>query len=143
MENNLVAKAGIYLEAPVTRVWEALTHPDQVKEYFFGTQLISDWKAGSSLIWRGEWEGKIYEDKGIILDIENNKRLRYTYFSSMSDLEDIPENYNTITYDLLPSGSGTTLEVTQENVRSEEVKEHSEQNWSVVLEGLKKYLAGN
>src|SRR4051812_9473220 len=99
---ELTMKTSISIQAPPTRVWEALTDPEQIKQYFFGTEAISDWKVGSPLIFKGIWEGKEYVDKGIILELEQNKKLKYNYWSSFSGTEDIPENYAHITYELSP-----------------------------------------
>ncbi len=100
MKNKLVASAEIEINTPVSKVWDALTNPDKIKKYFFGTNAISDWKVGDPLEFKGEWEGKEYHDKGIILKSEKNKLFQYTYLSSMSGKEDIPENYATVTYEL-------------------------------------------
>lgn len=140
MSKNLIANATVKIKASKEEVWDALTNPDKIKQYFFGTNAISDWKQGSSLKFTGEWEGKKYEDKGTILDTQPGKLFRYTYWSSMGKLEDKPENYATVTYELVPAGNETILNVTQDNVASQEGKEHSEQNWNYVLGELKKFV---
>src|SRR3954452_17529715 len=132
MSNALIVNATVIINASKEKVWDALTNPDKIKQYFFGTNAVSDWKKGSSLKFTGEWEGKKYEDKGTILDTEPGKLFRYTYWSSMGKLEDKPENYATVTYELVPSSSETVLTVTQDHVSSQEAKEHSEQNWNYV-----------
>jgi uncharacterized protein YndB with AHSA1/START domain len=142
MSKKLTAKASISIKAGADEVWDALTNPDKIKQYFFGTNAISDWKKGSSLKFTGEWEGKKYEDKGTILDSEPGKLFRYTYWSSMGKLEDKPENYATVTYELVPAGNETTLSVTQDNVETEESREHSESNWQWILTELKKFVEG-
>ena len=124
-------------------VWEALTKPELIKKYFFGTTVVSDWKVGNSIKFTGEWEGKTYEDKGTILAYEVAKLLTYTYWSSMSGKEDTPENYQTISFHLSGTGDKTTLTITQDGIPSEKEKEHSEKNWQSVLEGLKKLVETN
>jgi uncharacterized protein YndB with AHSA1/START domain len=140
MSANLIAKASTNISAPASRVWDALTNPDIIKQYFFGTQAVSDWKEGSSLEFKGEWDGKKYVDKGVILKSEPEKLFQYTYLSSFSNLPDLPENYANITYELLEDDGETTLTVKQENVANEEVRKHSEQNWENVLKALKDLL---
>ncbi|MEO6489681.1 MAG: SRPBCC family protein, partial [Ferruginibacter sp.] len=130
----------IHINAPVSQVWEALTTPEIIKQYFFGTDTITDWKVGNPIRFTGEWEGKKYEDKGTILINDPETQLSFDYWSSMSGTEDIPENYLTITYDLVNTGNGTDLSVTQENIPDQTSKEHSAQNWKKVLEGLKNLL---
>ncbi len=140
MKNDLTGKVSININAPAARVWEALTTPSIIKQYFFGTDTISDWKVGSPIVFRGEWEGKHYEDKGHIIEKIPGKMLRYSYWSSMSGTEDKPENYVTITYDLAEKKDKTLLTVTQENIPDEKTKNHSEENWNKVFGDLKKLL---
>ena len=140
MKNNITGKTSIYIDAPATKVWEALTTPSIIKQYFFGTNAISDWKVGSPIKFTGEWEGKHYEDKGSILEIIPNKLFRYSYWSSMSGIEDKPENYVPVTYELDEKDRGVLLTVTQENIPDEKMKEHSLENWNKVLRELKQLL---
>ena len=140
MKTNITGSVSIDINAPATKVWEALTTPSIIKQYFFGTNAISDWKKGSSLIFKGEWEGTQYEDKGVILDKVEHKLFRYSYWSSMSGIEDKADNYVTVTYLLKEKDGHTTLSVTQENIKDEKTKEHSESNWKKVLQDLKQLL---
>ncbi|MCW3117893.1 MAG: hypothetical protein JWM28_1975 [Chitinophagaceae bacterium] len=140
MKNNLTGKAAININAPAVKVWEALTTPSIIKQYFFGTTAISDWKVGSPIIFKGEWEGKTYEDRGSIIEMIPKKLFRYSYWSSMSGMEDKPENYVTITYKLSEKDNRTLLTVTQENIPDEKLKEHSEQNWNKVLGDLRQLI---
>jgi uncharacterized protein YndB with AHSA1/START domain len=137
METALIAKIELQVNAPVSTVWDGLTNPDKIKKYLFGTEAVSDWKKGSTLIFRGEWEGKQYEDRGTIKEIIPNKILHYTYWSSMSGSEDKPENYANIIYEVEPSGSGTKLTITQDNIPNEERKEKAENDWNFVLKTMK------
>src|SRR6187399_1192874 len=95
-----VAKAQAIINANTAKVWNALTNPEMIKKYMFGATVISDWKEGSKIIWKGEWEGKSYEDKGKILRFEPEKSLQYSHFSPLSGLHDNPENYHIVTIDL-------------------------------------------
>ena len=140
MKSNITGKADIVINVPPSKVWEALTTPSIIKQYFFGTDAISDWKVGSPLIFKGEWQGKHYEDKGTILEVISQKLFKYSYWSSMSGTEDKPENYVNVTYELLENNNATTLTITQENIPDEKTKEHSEENWRKVIGDLKKLL---
>jgi uncharacterized protein YndB with AHSA1/START domain len=137
---NLSLNTSIEINAPAAKVWEALTNPAIVKQYFFGTNVITDWKKGSPIIWEGEWDGKTYRDKGEILDIDPGKFVKYSYWSTMSGTEDIPENYADITYTLTEKDGVTTLNITQGNIKSEESKNHSEQNWQSVFGKMKEMV---
>jgi uncharacterized protein YndB with AHSA1/START domain len=140
MKNNLTAKAETSVNAPVSKVWNALVDPAIIKKYMFGTTVISRWTRGSSIKWEGEWNGKSYEDKGEILEFEPEKKLSYTHFSPLAGQPDIPENYHTVTIQLVPKDGLTFVSLTQDKNKTEEEKEHSQKNWTMMLEGLKKLL---
>jgi len=140
MKHHITGKASITIDAPASAVWEALTNPQIIKQYFFGTNASSDWNVGSPITFSGEWEGKSYQDKGTILAKKPNKLFRYTYWSSMSGIEDLPENYVTITYELIEKKNKTTVTITQEHIPDQKMKEHSEGNWKKVLASLKQLL---
>src|ERR1041385_2758502 len=123
------AKQVITIAAPRSTVWEALTKPELVKKYFFGTTVESTYKKGSPIRFMGEWEGKKYEDKGKILEIEKDKLLKYSYFSSWAGKPDVPENYHNVTYTLTDIPGGTEYVVEQEGLETEEAAEHTEKNW--------------
>lgn len=136
MKSNLTAQVSIDFNAPKPRVWKALTDPTEVKQYFFGTRLITDWNVGSPIRFGGEWEGKAYEDKGTVLKFESESMLQYDYWSSMSGKEDKPENYQTITYRVTEKDGITNVQIIQDGV-TEEGREHTEQNWKMVFEGMR------
>ena len=142
MNEAFVAKANIAINAPASRVWEALTKPDMIKQYLFGTKVTTDWKVGSSITYEGTWEGKAYKDKGTILQVEPEKLLVSTFWSALSGLPDAPENYQTVRYELSAENGGTRLTITQDNNPTQKDADHSAQNWNMVLEGMKKLLEG-
>jgi len=137
---TLTLKTTITFNEPIEKVWRGLTDPGLVKQYFFGTHLSSDFKKGSRINFSGEWDGHKYVDGGTILDIDQPRLLKYTYWSSMSGTEDKPENYNTLTYELDEKDGVTTFVITQDGVKSQEALEHSEHNWQSVFDGLKELL---
>lgn len=131
--SNLQLKTTIIINAPAAKVWQALTDAAIIKQYFFGTDQQSDWKKGSPITWTGEWEGKTYQDKGTILDITPGQFVKYSYWSSMGGTEDKPENYQNVSYDLKEKEGVTTFELTQDNIKDETAKQHSEQNWQAIF----------
>lgn len=135
-----IAEASIEIEAKRSRVWEALTKPELVKQYFFGVELVTDWHEGHPIIYKGEWDGRTFEEKGVVLRFIPEVLIVSTYRSSASILPDEPENYNVVTYKLEESKGKTKVTVTQENIESQESADHSKKNWEGVLEGLKKLL---
>lgn len=130
----------LHIKAPIQKVWEALTTPEIIKAYFFGTDAVSDWKVGSTLLFKGEWEGKSYVDKGTILQSNPPFLFEYDYLSSWSNKPDIPENYNTITYSLSEQDGGTQLSITQTNCEDEAQQKHSEQNWMMIMTAMKQLI---
>lgn len=134
------ASASLVINASPERVWEALTLPEQVKEYFFGTDLVTDWQIGQPIYFRGEWQGKKYEDKGTVLEFEKPLSLSYNYWSSMSGIADQSDLYQILRYTLEPEADATRVTITQSNVATQDSADHSAQNWQGVLEALKKFL---
>jgi uncharacterized protein YndB with AHSA1/START domain len=140
MSKNLSAKSSVKINASKTKVWDALVDPEAIKEFMFGTDVTTDWREGSPIVWKGEWEGKAYEDKGEILKFKPNERLQYSHFSPLSGQPDKPENYHTVTIELSDEGKQTRVSLTQDNNPTEEARAHSEKNWGMMLAGLKKFV---
>jgi uncharacterized protein YndB with AHSA1/START domain len=140
MPKKLVAQASTTVSATAQKVWNALVDPALVNQYMFGATVVSEWKKGSTIVWKGNWKGKPYEDKGVILDIAPQKRLQYTHFSPLTGQPDAPENYHTVTIELSPAGNGTRLVLSQDNNATEEERDHSAKNWDMMLAAIKKLV---
>ena len=140
MNQNLVAKAVVTINGKIADVWGALIDPAALKQYMFGSDIHSDWKPGSPITFKGEWQGRRYEDKGEVLEVKPREKLKYTHFSPLAGLPDKPENYHTITVELAGAGEQTRVTLSQDNNTTEEAREHSQKNWEMVLNGLKKYV---
>ena len=121
-------------------VWDAITTPELIKQWFFGVDTETDWQPGSSIVHRGEWQGRPYEDKGEILRIEPPTLLVHTHWSDVSGRPDRPEHYEEVTWSLSERNGSTDLTVSERNLASEEAKAMSEQSWRTVLENLKSLL---
>jgi len=142
MSTDRIAEASVTIDAPRERVFEALVNPKDIKEYMFGAEAVSDWEEGARVVWRGEWKGKRYEDKGVILELKPAQRLRYTHFSPLSGEPDVPESYHTVTVELTEEDDGTLLTLTQDNNATADARRHSEENWGRMLEDLKDHIEG-
>ncbi|EKR28592.1 hypothetical protein LEP1GSC087_4365 [Leptospira interrogans serovar Bataviae str. L1111] len=140
MNQNLIIKKNISIQTSISKVWNALIDPEVIKLYLFGTQAISDWKEGRSIIFTGVWNGKEYKDHGTILKLEKEKMFRYNYWSSFSGVANIPENYSILTFELKPEGNFTSLSLTQENFPNPAAYEHSDVGWNQALNILKENL---
>lgn len=121
-------------------MWRALTKPALVKQYFFGTNLETTWQIGTPIFFRGEWDGKAYEDRGTVLGFEPERALSYNYWSSFSGHEDKPELRQVIEFELSAEGNGVRLDVKQSNIETRERADHSTKNWEGVLGKLKQFV---
>ena len=137
MTKTYVASSTITIDAPRSRVWSAITDRAAIKEFMFGTEVVTDWRPGSAILWRGVWDGKDYEDKGVIVELESERRLVTTHFSPLSGQDDVPENYHTLTWSLEDGPDTTLLTLTQDNNATAEAAEHSKDMWDNVVKGVK------
>ena len=114
MKQPLFIKNSITIDAPVEKVWDALTNPEKTKQYMFGCETVSDWKTGSSLLWKGIHEGKeMIFVKGDIVEIKPPRFLKYTTIDPNSAIDDLSENYLAVTYELTAENGKTKFTVTQ------------------------------
>lgn len=133
--------AQVDVDASPSQVWHALTDPELIAQYFFGTHVETTWEPGSAITWSGEFNGHAYQDRGEILEVVPEQRLVVTHFSPMTGQEDAPENYHRISYRLEADGDVTRLSLEQDNtpVGSEE---DFRSNWQTMLDNLKQVVEG-
>lgn len=129
--------ASIHINAPADTVWDALTAPDKRKQWFFGVDTDTDWKVGSPIRHTGEWQGKPYEDKGVVKAFEPSRRLVHTHWSAMSGRPDKPENYETVSVALAEKKGGTDVTVSEENIADAKQAASSDEMWGQALAKLK------
>ena len=103
--------------APASKVWLALTVPDLVKQWQYGSDLLTTWEVGTPVIFRNEWNGRVFEQKGSVLEFLPESRLKYSLFFPRPGLRDIPEHRILMTYELTESEGATSLLVRQEDPR--------------------------
>ena len=140
MDKGLIARASVAIDAASAEVWNALVTPAAIKVYMFGANVDSEWREGSPIVWRGEWQGRPYEDKGVILQFKPGRTLKYSHFSPLSGLPEEPENYHTVTIELSDEGTQTRVSLSQDGNASEQAREHSEKNWGMMLAALKTFV---
>jgi uncharacterized protein YndB with AHSA1/START domain len=131
------ASASVVINSNLEKVWDAITNPVQVKKYFFGTDLDTTWEVGKPIYWRGNWNGRQYEDKGTVLSFRKPHYLEFDYFSALSGNDDSPENYQVISFELNEVDGGVDVKILQKNAPSQESADHSIENWEKVLIALK------
>lgn len=138
MDKNLIASSNINIQSTPEKVWDVLTNPVKIKEYLFGTEVITDWKIGSSIIFQGEYDGQQYKDKGNVIENKKNELLKYDYWSGFSGLEDNPENYSLVTYKIENlDDNSVNFTWHQQGFSSEEGKCHTEEGLKAMLEKIK------
>ncbi len=101
---------------------------------------MGNWQPGGAIVWRGIWEGKAYEDHGVILHLEPGRALQYSHFSPLAGLPDSPENYHRVTIELEDDGDQTRVSLAQDGNRNEEERAHSQENWRAMLVAMKELL---
>jgi uncharacterized protein YndB with AHSA1/START domain len=129
--------AEILVAAPPEAAWSCFMDPRKSAEFFFGISFESDLVVGHPITWRGEWQGKPFEDRGLILELREPRLFRYDYFSSMSGEPDLPENHYEVAYSFDPAPGGTRVAITQSKSKTREGAEHSEKNWNMMLAVIK------
>ncbi|MEO6165978.1 MAG: SRPBCC domain-containing protein [Chitinophagales bacterium] len=148
MESELFVKNTITIDAPAVKIWDALINPEQTKKYMFGCETVSNWEKGSELLWKGSYEGKeMIFVKGTIVDIDPGKFLAYTTIDPNSGIDDISENYLTVTYHLKEENGKTVLTVTQGDYSkvADSEKRYAEaynggEGWNPILVEIKKLV---
>lgn len=145
---KLIVQNSILIKADAGKVWDALVNPEQTKKYMFGCKTVSDWKIGSSLLWQGMYEGEeMVFVKGIILDIEPGRLLKYTVIDPNATMADISENYLNVTYQLKEQNGHTNLTIFQDGFedaadgekRYTDVQNNGE-GWNPILVEIKKLV---
>ncbi|MBO9582850.1 MAG: SRPBCC domain-containing protein [Flavobacterium sp.] len=127
----------IVLDAPTEKVWNALTQPELVKQWQYGSELLTTWKTGTEIRFRNEWEGQVFEQWGTVLEVIPNQKIKYSLFFPRPGLEDKPENYFIMSYVLSEENQKTKLEIIQEDNRPGAVQEEPQGEENPILQGLK------
>jgi uncharacterized protein YndB with AHSA1/START domain len=137
-----VVKKHIDIKAPAETVWDALTDPEKTKEYFFHCRVISTWKPGSSITFKGHmfWIIPI-EMNGEIKKVEPSKLLQYTLSNKGGK-----GGVSTVTDRLHFAKGVTTVEITDDVGQGEGAEKRykrSVKGWDKILKGLKELAEQN
>jgi len=145
MENRIELKTTI--KASADKVWDAITNPDKIEQYLFGSRVDTDWKPGSkSNFFIEQDEKQITIVKGEVIRNIPGKLLVHTLFPNDNKLNDTPENYIVITYELEDHGEETDLTITQKGYKYVEdgLQRYidTQKGWKVALPKLKEVAEG-
>lgn len=143
MNENFIATVDITINTPLVDVWKALTDPEKIKQYMFGAEVVTDWKEGSKIVWKGIWQGKEFEDRGKIVIFDPEKKLVVTHWSPMSGVPETSENHHIVTYELSFRNGMTHVVLTQDNNANEDEKRDAEMTWNMMLGNLKNLVENN
>lgn len=139
-------KKSIFIDKTPSKVWKYLTSPHLMKKWMgdpeMDIEVISDWKTGSPIVIK-TFHHVQFENKGTILQFEPESVFQYEYLSSMSNLEDLAENYTRITFRLVPEEKGTKLTVEAQNFPTVEIYKHLEFYWNGTVTLLKNCIEKN
>ncbi len=127
----------IDINASPLKVWEVLTNPAMIRQYFTGAETITNWKVGTEIVFIHWYEEKELRNKGVILQFLPNQVLSYTYWTAFSGTADKPENYTTITYTLEEGNGKTTLSLLQTNFKNGPWYEGLQTGWDMVVNKIK------
>lgn len=133
----------VKINAPLQKVWDILTKPEHVKQWQYGSELTTDWKPGSDIRFKTEWQGKIFEQWGKVLEVRQNESIKYSLFAPRPGLEDKPENYFEMNYLLTTDNGKTKLEIIQIDNRPGAVQEKPQGEENPILQGLKQLAEAN
>jgi uncharacterized protein YndB with AHSA1/START domain len=133
----------IIITASTEKVWDTITKPGLVKLWQYGSDLLTTWEIGSDIKFRTEWQDKVFEQWGKVLEVRPNKLVKYSLFAPRPDLEDKPENYFIMSYVLTDENGQTKLEIFQEDNRPNAVQEEPQGEENPVLMSLKQLAETN
>jgi len=138
LDNDLISSQSIIINASPEKVWETLTNPSLISQYLFGAQTITDWDAGSDILFKITFEGEEFIDKGIVVENIPNTTLKYKYWSGFCGLDDKPENYSIVSYNIEKIEiDKSKLKWTQKGFADEQSRTNSENSLVAILEQIK------
>src|ERR1700712_4898915 len=135
--STFIVNKSIRLNARPAEVWDALTNPEKTKKYFFHCRVLSDWKPGSPITFKGRiFLIKKIEMQGQILAVDRGRLLKY----SLNNESDGKQSSSVVT-DTLVEEDGQTLLTISDDVGdgpgAQERYDRSVKGWDNVLNGLK------
>lgn len=133
----------IMINASRERVWNVLTQPEFVKLWQYGSELITSWEEGTPIAFRTEWEGKVFEQWGEILEVHPLELIKYSLFAPRPGLEDKAENYFVMQYIIEKEKGITKLQIIQEDNRPGAIQEAEQGAENPVLQLLKQLSETN
>jgi len=126
-----------YIETTPDKLWAALTSSEFSRQYWFGTELRTDWAIGSpfALVMNGT-----PTDVGEILEFDPPRRLSYTFRHVLQD-ELRNEKTTKVVFKLEPHGKLVKLTLTHEGfAEASKLLDGISKGWPAILSSLKSLL---
>ncbi len=107
----------VHIAALPDTIWMVLTNPDKIEQYMYGCRMERPWEEGHPVEYTMERDGQpVLMVKGEVVKVEPPFYLEHTIFPATSSLiEDIPENYLTVSYTITAKGNESELTITQKD----------------------------
>lgn len=140
---KLISTKKIMIAVDKKTLWSVLTESKYTKIYMFNCAVTTDWEIGSTINWKGNFQGYDAFQKGEILDIKQGELIKYSTFDPNFGLEDKPENYIHVSYLLRELDEQTELTIINETFDgNKERMTHINQGWDMVIGGIKSTAEG-
>jgi uncharacterized protein YndB with AHSA1/START domain len=126
-----------YIETTPEKLWQALTSSEFSRQYWFGTELRTDWKVGSpfALVMNGT-----PTDVGEILEFDPPRRLSYTFTHVLND-ELRNERPTIVVFVIEQHGRFAKLTLTHEGFAgAARLLDGISNGWPAILSSLKSLL---
>jgi hypothetical protein len=104
-------------------------------------EVHTNWKINEGFLIRG-FHHLNFENKGIVLSYDKEKKLSYSHLSSLSRLPDKRENYSILEFVLTPVDKQTLLTLFITNFPTDAIRKHLEFYWRGTLVKIKKAVEG-
>ena len=133
----------ISINSDAATIWANLTNPELMTKWMgeleMKIEIETDWKVNSPMIIRG-FHHVEFENKGIILQYDKEKRLSYSHLSSISRLQDKTENYSILEFTLTPLEKFTLLSLNISNFPTDSIRKHLEFYWKSTIITIKEMI---
>jgi uncharacterized protein YndB with AHSA1/START domain len=130
-----------YIATTPEKLWQALTNSEFTKQYFFGSEIVSDWQIGSSFKLMNKDKVEHY---GEVLVCEPYRLLTVTWSVKDKDVEG--DRISKVTYELTPMNSTVKLTLLHEDLLEKDIRKDVgkidgfNNGWPVILSNLKSLL---
>lgn len=127
-----------FIRTTADKLWKAMTDGELTQQYFFGSYVSSEWKAGSAFLYSGGKGGPAMVE-GKVLEIDPRHRLVNTWVIKYDPT--LADEESRVTYVIEPRGENVKLTLTHDFTRAPRTEKSLEKDgWGVVLSSLKSLL---